>query len=111
MNVQIDLEDNSPQFLSNFNSKKKLILQAIGLKAVSIWEQIITAKGVVDTGRFRNSANYALFQNHVEIGSNVKYASYLENGTSRMRARPTLKPTVIDNKGIYENLAKQIMQQ
>lgn len=113
MKAFIEFEDNSEQFKAELEEKKAKILNAIGLKAVSIWKKTITAKKVVDTGRFRNSANYAVKtgQNKVVIGSNVKYAPYLEVGTRRQPARPTLEPTIMDYREDYKELTEQILKE
>lgn len=45
-----------------------------------------------DTGRLVNSIYVNREDNVVEVGSNVKYATYLEFGTRFMAARPFLGP-------------------
>lgn len=53
----------------------------------------------VDTGRLRASYTWAMGRvgrrPFVEVGTNVKYAPFLEFGTRRMRARPHLRPAVL----------------
>ncbi len=113
MRNNIKFEDNSPKFLAEMDRKMPKILNAIGTKAVSIWEKIITVKKVVDTGRFRNSTNYAVkvAEKKVILGSNVVYAPFLELGTHRMKARPTLKPTVLEYGDTYKQLTEQILKE
>lgn len=52
----------------------------------------------VRTGRLRNSITWRLMMApdglHAIVGSNVHYAPYVELGTSRMRARPFLRPAL-----------------
>lgn len=52
----------------------------------------------VDTGRLRSSINWRLARDSrglaAIIGTNVEYAPYLEFGTSRMAARPFLRPAL-----------------
>ncbi|UIS74004.1 hypothetical protein [Clostridium phage vB_CpeP_PMQ04] len=76
--MKIKFENNANVFKKEMDSKVIKCLNAVGLKAVSIWQKVITAKKVVDTGRFRNSANYAVKtqDKKVVIGSNVEYAPY-----------------------------------
>lgn len=113
MRNNIKFENNSPQFIAEMNRKMPLILNAIGLKAVSIWEKIITVKKVVDTGRFRNSVNYAVkpSEKKVILGSNVQYAPWLELGTKKMKARPTLKPTILEYTDTYKQITEQILKE
>lgn len=110
--MKINFENNANVFKKEMDSKVINCLNAVGLKAVSIWQKVITAKKVVDTGRFRNSANYAVKtqDKKVVIGSNVQYAPFLEAGTSRQPARPTLKPAIMDYREDYEKLVEQILK-
>lgn len=52
----------------------------------------------VRTGRLRSSISTALSSDaqgvYVDVGSNVKYAGYLELGTRNMHARPFLRPAL-----------------
>lgn len=108
--MKIEFEDNFGKVLNEWEGKKKKILTSIGLKATEIWAKIITAKKVVDTGRFRNSLNFKVNNNEVIIGSGVEYAEYLELGTSKMKARPTLKPTIEDYRESYRRIIEQEMK-
>ena len=46
----------------------------------------------VDTGRLRSSITVERNDLVAEVGSNVKYAPYVEFGTKRQRAQPYLRP-------------------
>ena len=109
--MNVNFEDNSGKILIEADRKKQKILTAIGLKAVSIWAKIITQKKVVDTGRFRNSCKSEPHDDYVLVGSGVEYVPFLELGTSKMKARPTLKPAILDYKDSYTKLAKQIWKE
>lgn len=108
-------ENNINKVLNEERKAKERILTAIGMKAVSIWQRIITQKKVVDTGRYLNSASYKIVpsENRVDVGSpinNPPYPIYLEVGTSKMKARPTLKPAIMDYSEVYKKLAEQILK-
>ena len=45
----------------------------------------------------------------VYIGSNVEYAPYVEIGTTRMRARPFLKPAVDNHQDEYKRIIQEIL--
>lgn len=87
-------------------------LYAIGTKAIEGSDDAIGTKGspdyAVDTGRLRASLSFITPQQHgggtgegaltgtaepltVVIGSNVNYASFVHNGTTKMDARPFLR--------------------
>lgn len=57
----------------------------------------------VDTGRLRSSITTTGVQHesddvaYVEVGTNVKYAHYIEFGTSRMSPQPFLRPALLAN--------------
>lgn len=86
-------------------------------------------RGYVRTGRLRNSITYATKDSHssgsepaepddydtraqpsekeVVVGTNVEYATYIEFGTSKMGARPYLKPALMDHLDEYKEMISQ----
>ncbi len=44
----------------------------------------------IDTGRLRQSVGFDAAPREVEVGAGVSYAGYVQDGTSRMAARPFL---------------------
>ena len=77
MGVKINYESNLLQIQNDSKTKVRQILEAIGLKAVSIWTKEISEKKLIDTGRFRSSTTHEVNDGDksVSIGSNVKYAA------------------------------------
>lgn len=57
-------------------------------------------KAPVDTGRLRASISHELGSDgrgpYVDVGSNVEYAPHVEYGTSRMSAKPYLRPAIAE---------------
>ena len=71
----------------------------------------ITAIPLVDSGRMRGSISYTVYPDkaYALVGTNVEYAPHHEYGTSKMKARPFLRPTFDENKGkIREMIRNEI---
>lgn len=83
---------------------RDLVRRAIRVEAAakSGWSPSAPAepgqKPAVRTGRLRGSITWRLGRDplglYADIGSSVLYAPYLEFGTSRMEARPYLRPAL-----------------
>lgn len=136
----ISLKDFSKEVLSATEEAIKTALEACGVQAVGYAVMYATQKGVVDTGLLRNSITYALggeapaMQDYssdsggksgrysgkapadkkgnysVYIGSNLSYFIFNEMGTSKMAARPMLRPALENHIDTYKNLIIQCLQ-
>lgn len=118
--IEVTLESNMDAVLEALGEQLGQGMIAIGMTAESNAKQEITKavydtpeskSGYVRTGRLRNSISYGVDTNEpaVYIGTNVEYAPYVELGTSKMRARPFLKPAVEKYAGEYQDLLNQAM--
>lgn len=136
MAIDVKITDNSDEFLNALPEQIEQALTAIGLTAESYAKEAITSQKAVDTGRLRNSITYATRdysgvgtysdnngqsysdatangkpeENTVYIGTNVEYAAFVELGTSRMGARPYLKPAATEHTTEYKGLAEQALK-
>lgn len=119
--IEVELTSNKDEILEALGEQLGQAMIAIGMTAESNAKQEITKavydtpeskSGYVRTGRLRNSISYAVDTEEpaVYIGSNVEYAPYVELGTSKMRARPYLKPAVENYAGEYKDLLEQAMK-
>lgn len=108
MAIDVKITDNSGEFLNALPEQLEQALIAIGLTA----ESYAKADCPVDTGRLRNSITNAVEvgEQSVYIGSNVEYAAFVELGTSRMKARPYLKPAATQHNAEYKSLAEQALK-
>lgn len=108
--MEINIQDNSNIFLGELkNEKMPEILEALGNELYKSIYNFMTEDKVVDTGRLRGSISFStkkkdfknptIFNtpndfitgntedNSVVYGSNVEYASFVNSGTSKQRAR------------------------
>lgn len=106
--MEVVIKDNSEEFLKALPEQIEQALTAIGLTAESYAKQ----ECPVDTGRLRNSITHAVEtgEQAVYIGSNVEYTAFVELGTSRMKARPYLKPAATEHSAEYKSLAEQALK-
>ena len=119
--IEVTLTSNKDEILEALGEQLGQAMIAIGMTAESNAKQEITKavydtpeskSGYVRTGRLRNSISYAVDtdESAVYIGSNVEYAPYVELGTSKMMARPFLKPAVENYAREYKDLLEQAMK-
>lgn len=107
--VTIKVDSNKQAILDEFRQQKKVALEAVGLQGETNAKMEITAVGAVDTGRLRNSLTHATDEDSAYIGTNVEYATYVEMGTSKMKARPYLEPAVTNHVDEYRELVENYM--
>lgn len=89
-----DLQGLTQGFLkSKYGIGKKVqkMLEDTGDTLVAQMQAVVP----VDTGRLRNSIRKNVTTGSVTVGPvDVEYASYVEYGTSRMKAQPYIRPSV-----------------
>ena len=91
--------------LSEAKAAKVKALEIIGGMA----ESYAKAAAPVDTGRLRNSITHEQMSEDTEvIGTNVEYAPYVELGTSKMAARPFLRPAAENHTAEYKAIMQQV---
>lgn len=109
----LKIESNVAHAKGDLKKKKKKIYKMWGILLQSKWIENIVRMKIVDTGRFKNSVVFDSDSDEVIIGSPVEYAQYLELGTSRTKARPSLKNTVMDkkNQNTLKKIAKDVLEE
>lgn len=105
---EIKLEINTDKVLNALDEQVEAALRAIGMQA----EQYAKDLSPVDTGRLQNSLTYEVDTSNkaVIIGSGVEYAPYVEQGTSKQKAKPYLRPAIIDHKDDYKQIVESILK-
>ena len=100
----IVVADNTEQVTSAMKSAVEAALEEIGIVAEGAAKRLCP----VDTGRLRNSITHALMgDDSVAIGTNVEYAIYVHEGTSRHKGVPFLTQAAQNNKGRFESILRK----
>ena len=95
-----ELIDHSDEVIDEMKKTMERALEKIGM----VGEAYAKEECPVDTGTLRDSISHAVDDNTAIIGTNVEYAPYVELGTSKMEARPYLKPAFNDHLSEYKNM-------
>ena len=106
INIDVNVESNIDLFKNALPEQIAQALEAIGLTAEGYAKLLCP----VDTGRLRNSISHARDDDAAYIGTNVEYAPYVELGTSRMKARPFLRPAATEHSAEYKDIVKSALQ-
>lgn len=132
--MKIEIQDNSQKIKNELEKKMPEILFGIGNELYKSIYNFMTTDKIVDTGRLRGSISFltpyneysnltlankitdALYdtgkrkKDTVIYGSNVEYASYVNSGTSKQRARKFIENgtyrAVPQMKAVVEKILK-----
>ena len=91
--VDLDITDFTQEISEGIKAAIRRALVRIGLKCESYAKYLCH----VITGRLRNSITNYVEGNAVYIGTNVEYAQFEEEGTSRRPPHPFLRPAAEDH--------------
>lgn len=104
--MSVTFISHAKDVLSGMAKAKREALEVIGGMAESYAKKACP----VDTGRLRNSITHAQYDESTEvIGSNVSYAAFVELGTSKMSARPYLRPAAEGHTAEYKAVIKSFL--
>lgn len=102
------VKNNTDEVIEQLGTAIARALEAIGIEA----ESDAAAICPVDTGRLRNSITHAIDSGggFAVIGTNVEYAPYVHNGTSRTKGQPFLTKAVTDNSAKYGKIVEAALK-
>ena len=98
--VDVDISDFTEEISEGIKAAIQRALVRIGLECESYAKDLCH----VITGRLRNSITNYVEGNAVYVGSNVEYAQYEEEGTSRRPPHPYLRPAVTHNMDKWKQI-------
>ena len=109
--MKVDIKDNSKLFLEEFQNKVEQALLTIGENA----QGFAVDDCPVDTGRLRNSINYAVIvpEKTVYLGTDVEYAKYVEFGDNAHHATGKahfLRDAATTHNDLYKEIAKAALK-
>jgi hypothetical protein len=89
VSLEVEIIDNSDEFLSELKNKVNLALEKIGEKGVDFAKVNLTKFPRVDTGNLRRKTTHLVDQSEeaVYIGTNVEYGLAVELGTGKYAER------------------------
>lgn len=102
------IADNTDEVIEALGVAIGRALEAVGIAAESDAAKLCP----VDTGRLRNSITHAIDgdEQAAYIGTNVEYAEYVHNGTSRRKPQPFLTDAVNQNADKYRKIFESGMK-
>lgn len=91
--VDLDMTDFTQEISEGIKAAIHRALVRIGLECESYAKDLCPVK----TGRLRNSITNYVEGNAAYVGTNVEYAQFVEEGTSKQKAQPFLRPAAVDH--------------
>lgn len=101
------VENHTEEVKALLKERKKKIFHAWGIK----WVERVTPLVPVDTGRLRQSMHFRTRTDDVAVGTNVKYAPYINNGFKSYKGKKYMEKSTIENKDEYKLIAEQILKE
>ena len=108
----VRIDDHSKEYLNQVASDLETALEAVGLHIEGeAKEELENTPRRIDTGNLRNSITHKVVDSEkaVYIGTNVEYALYVHEGTSRMEPNRYLRNAVDRNKDQVIDYIKKAM--
>lgn len=91
--VDVNITDFTEEITDGIKEAIQRALVRIGLECEEYAKKLIHTV----TGRLKNSITSYVEGDSVYVGTNVEYAQFVEEGTSRAKAHPYLRPAANDH--------------
>ena len=117
MGVKVTFNDNSGRLLAQLQGNTKAALTAMGGKAVGLTVQKMQSgygRPIWRTGDLSRSIAYEVEnsgKNTVDVGSDIEYAPFVHEGTSRMAGRPFLRDALEEGAEALEQVCAAYLKQ
>jgi len=110
--MSIRIDDHSDEYLKAVNIALEAALEGVGVHIEGeSKEELENTPRRIDTGNLRNSITHEVAKDEkaVYVGTNVEYALYVHEGTSKMEPNRFLKNAVDRNKDQITDYIKKAM--
>lgn len=115
MAVKVKFESNKVNVLRQMEANIDRALTAVGEEATGLVVSQMQrgyGKPIRQTGNLMNSIAHARASPQSEaIGTNVEYATFVHEGTSKMAGRPYLKDGILNNQKRLVKVAAETLKQ
>lgn len=101
--VDVNITDFTEEITEGIKEAIQRALVRIGLECEAYAKKLCH----VVTGRLRNSITHYVDGDSVYVGTNVEYAQYEEEGTSRRPPHPYLRPAVEEHIGQIQKIVEK----
>lgn len=111
MAVKIEITDNIAKEMMRFQKNKDRALTAMGIEAAGGVKEYMMREKIRDTGTLMGSISSAQSgPDTVDVGTNVEYATFVHEGTSRMAGRPYLTNGINENLDRIKKVAEEALK-
>lgn len=110
--AEVRIDDHSDEYMRALEDALPAALEAVGSHIEGeAKDELSNTPKRIDTGNLRNSINYQVKESEkaVYVGTNVEYALYVHEGTSRMDPNRFLKNAVDRNRDQIDRIFKDAM--
>ena len=96
----LEIIDNTDKILDSLNTQIEEALIEVGEIAVEYAKN----NTPVDTGNLKNSIDYSVNENVLNIGSDLEYAIYVEEGTRKIVGHHMLRDALSTHNSEYKDI-------
>lgn len=104
--VDLDMTDFTQEISEGIKLTLHRALVRIGLECESYAKDLCPVK----TGRLKNSITNYVEGDAAYVGTNVEYAPFVEEGTSRRKAKPFLRPAAEGHVDEWQKILKEELE-
>lgn len=115
--ADVKMTDNSDQVLRQMRQNVKAALTAMGATGVELVVQHMQhgyGRPIWQTGDLQRDVNYeveASGENTVDVGSSLEYATYVHEGTYKMKGRPYLRDALASSNSANVRALREVAEE